>query len=54
MINIQFISGSTGDIIGVSMSSGMTDTKTCRFNFQRPDTASVTGRKAFYALGTWK
>ena len=54
MINIQFIGGNTGDIIGVSMSSGMTATKTCMFNFQRPDNASVTGRKAFYALGTWK
>ena len=54
MISIQFIGGSTGDIIGVSMSSGMTATKTCMFNFQRPDNASVTGRKAFYALGTWK
>ena len=54
MINIQFIGGGTGDIIGVSMSSGMTAKKTCKFNFQRPDTASVTGCKAFYALGTWK
>ena len=54
MINIQFIGGGDGDIIGTSISSGMTAAKTCKFNFQRPDTASVTGRKAFYALGTWK
>ena len=54
MINIQFICGGQGDIIGTSISSGMTAYKTCNFNFQRPDTASITGRKAFYALGTWK
>lgn len=54
MINIQFIGGGQGDIIGTSISSGMTAYKTCNFNFQRPDTASVTGCKAFYALGTWK
>ncbi len=54
MINIQFIGGGNGDIIGTSISSGMTAYKTCKFNFQRPDTASITGRKAFYALGTWK
>ena len=54
MISIQFIGGSTGDICGISISSGMTATKTCKFNFQRPNTASITGRKAFYALGNWK